>query len=104
MDGINIIERIHKRGAFIKVLDKPHLDLTTLLGRGFTAFLIIGIIHMGACSAEAPRSRQWGRRHGHPSRCGPKPDMTGHDGGGRARGSGIRSERRAASDRSLHLH
>jgi len=23
MDGINIIERIHKRGAFIKVLDKP---------------------------------------------------------------------------------
>jgi hypothetical protein len=28
-DGIHIIERIHARGAFIKVLDKPHLDLTT---------------------------------------------------------------------------
>src|SRR5687767_3554877 len=32
MDGVAIIERIHARGAFIKVLDKPHLDLTTPLG------------------------------------------------------------------------
>jgi DNA invertase Pin-like site-specific DNA recombinase len=39
MDGIAIIERIHARGALIKVLDKPHLDLTTPLGRGFIAFL-----------------------------------------------------------------
>jgi hypothetical protein len=38
-DGAHIIERIHARGAFIKVLDKPHLDLTTPLGRGFIAFL-----------------------------------------------------------------
>ena len=38
-DGIHIIERIHARGALIKVLDKPHLDLTTPLGRGFIAFL-----------------------------------------------------------------
>jgi DNA invertase Pin-like site-specific DNA recombinase len=38
-DGIHIIERIHKRGALIKVLDKPHLDLTTPIGRGFIAFL-----------------------------------------------------------------
>jgi DNA invertase Pin-like site-specific DNA recombinase len=36
MDGVHIIERIHARGAMIKVLDKPHLDLTT--GRGFIAF------------------------------------------------------------------
>jgi len=28
------IKRIHHRGALIKVLDKPHLDLTTALGRG----------------------------------------------------------------------
>lgn len=39
LDGINIIERINGRGAFIKVLDKQHLDLTTPLGRGFIAFL-----------------------------------------------------------------
>jgi DNA invertase Pin-like site-specific DNA recombinase len=39
MDGVGIIERIHARGALIKVLDKPHLDLTTPIGRGFIAFL-----------------------------------------------------------------
>ena len=39
IDGISIIERIHGRGAMIKVLDKPYLDLTTPLGRGFVAFL-----------------------------------------------------------------
>ena len=38
-DGISLIERIAKRGALIKVLDKPHLDLTTPIGRGFIAFL-----------------------------------------------------------------
>jgi len=39
LDGVHIIERIHARGALIKVLDKPHLDLTTPVGRGFIAFL-----------------------------------------------------------------
>jgi DNA invertase Pin-like site-specific DNA recombinase len=39
IDGVAIIERIHARGALIKVLDKPHLDLTTPIGRGFIAFL-----------------------------------------------------------------
>src|SRR6516165_7836933 len=39
MDGVHIIEGIHARGAMIKVLDKPHLDLTTPIGRGFIAFL-----------------------------------------------------------------
>ena len=39
LDGVAIIERIHKRGSLLKVLDKPHLDLTTPLGRGFIAFL-----------------------------------------------------------------
>ena len=29
MDGIHIMERVHKRGAYIKVLDRPGLDLTT---------------------------------------------------------------------------
>jgi DNA invertase Pin-like site-specific DNA recombinase len=39
MDGVTIIDRIAKRGALIKVLDKPYLDLTTPIGRGFIAFL-----------------------------------------------------------------
>jgi len=38
-DGIHLIERINARGGLIKVLDKPHLDLTTPLGRGFITFL-----------------------------------------------------------------
>jgi DNA invertase Pin-like site-specific DNA recombinase len=36
-DGIEVIKRINDRSALIKVLDKPHLDLTTPLGRGFVA-------------------------------------------------------------------
>lgn len=39
LDGIAIMERVHARGAAIKVLDKPHLDLTTTLGKGLLAFL-----------------------------------------------------------------
>lgn len=39
IDGIAIMQRVHARGAAIKVLDKPHLDLTTKLGQGFLAFL-----------------------------------------------------------------
>src|SRR6187200_2645327 len=39
IDGITIMQRVHARGAAIKVLDKPHLDLTTKIGQGFLAFL-----------------------------------------------------------------
>src|SRR5437016_1440094 len=39
VDGISIMQRVHARGAAIKVLDKPHLDLTTKIGQGFLAFL-----------------------------------------------------------------
>jgi len=39
VDGIAIMQRVHERGAAIKVLDKPHLDLTTKIGQGFLAFL-----------------------------------------------------------------
>jgi len=39
MDGIAIMQRVHARGAAIKVLDKPHLDLTTKIGQSFLAFL-----------------------------------------------------------------
>lgn len=39
MDSVAIIERIYARGALVKLLDKPHLDLTTPIGRGYIAFL-----------------------------------------------------------------
>jgi hypothetical protein len=35
LDGVHIVQRIHARGALLKVLDKPHLDLSTPIGRGF---------------------------------------------------------------------
>jgi len=38
-DGIRIMQRVNARGAAIKVLDKPHIDLTTKIGRSFLAFL-----------------------------------------------------------------
>ena len=39
MDGIEIMRRIHERGAYIKVLDRPGLDLSTPTGRGILALL-----------------------------------------------------------------
>lgn len=39
LDGIAIMERVHSRGASVKVLDKAHLDLTTTIGKGLLAFL-----------------------------------------------------------------
>lgn len=38
-DGLAIMQRVHARGAVIKILDRPHLDLTTPIGQGFLAFL-----------------------------------------------------------------
>jgi DNA invertase Pin-like site-specific DNA recombinase len=38
-DGIAIIERVHKRGAFVKVLDRDYLDLSKPINRGILAFL-----------------------------------------------------------------
>lgn len=38
-DGMAIIERVHKRGAFIKVLDREYLDLTKPINRGILALL-----------------------------------------------------------------
>ena len=76
-DGIHLIERINARGALIKVLDKPHLDLTTPLGRGFIAFL--------SAMAEDERHRivkraNDGRRAAKTKgvRFGRKPKLTAH--------------------------
>lgn len=72
IDGVAIIERIEKRGALVKVLDKPHLDLTTPIGRGFLAFLsamaederqrIVGRANAGRVAAKA-RGAKFGRKH-----------------------------------------
>ena len=39
LDGVKIIERIADRGAVVKVLDMPFLDLTTTMGKGILVFL-----------------------------------------------------------------
>lgn len=39
VDGIFLIDKIINVGAFIKVLDKPHLDFTTTIGKGIVALL-----------------------------------------------------------------
>jgi formylglycine-generating enzyme required for sulfatase activity len=39
VDGIAIMQRVHKRGAYNKVLDRPGLDLTTPSDRGTLALL-----------------------------------------------------------------
>ena len=39
MDGFSIIQQVGDRGALLKVLDKPYLDLTTTMGRGILGFL-----------------------------------------------------------------
>jgi DNA invertase Pin-like site-specific DNA recombinase len=39
MDGIHIMEKVHTRNAYIKVLDRPGLDLSTPSGRGILALL-----------------------------------------------------------------
>ena len=38
-DGIHIVERIHKRGALLKVLDRDYLDLTKPMNRGILGML-----------------------------------------------------------------
>ena len=79
MNGVHIIERIHARGALIKVLDKPHLDLTTPIGRGF----------MRPGRGRTPADREASQRG--PSCC---PEAWG------AHGSQARVDRAATSRRS----
>ena len=77
LDGITIIQRVHARGAAIKVLDKPHLDLTTKIGQGFLAFLSAlaedereRIVKRGGDGRAAARKRG--------VKMGRKPKLTAH--------------------------
>jgi DNA-binding NarL/FixJ family response regulator len=86
-DGIDIIKRIHDRGALIKVLDKPHLDLTTPLGRGFIAFLsamaederhrILKRASEGRTAAKGQRYAVWPQAEAHRSSTGRSPQAAG---------------------------
>ena len=75
-DGISLIERIAKRGALIKVLDKPHLDLTTPIGRGFIAFLARW--QRTSATASLPAPMPAGRRGAKGAKFGRKPKLTEH--------------------------
>jgi DNA invertase Pin-like site-specific DNA recombinase len=71
IDGIAIIDRVLARGALVKVLDKPHLDLTSTVGKGLLAFLsaiaqdererITKRANDGSAAARA-QGRRFGRR------------------------------------------
>ena len=102
MDGVHLIERINARGALIKVLDKPHLDLTTPIGRGFIAFLsalaederqrIVGRANAGRKAAKA-RGVKFGR----------KPKLTVHQQAGALRRLD-KGETARAIGRDLNVH
>ncbi len=77
MDGIKIIDRIATRGALIKVLDKPYLDLTTAIGRGFIAFLsAMAEDERERILKRAEDGRQAAKRNG--VKFGPKPKLSEH--------------------------
>ena len=77
LDGIQIVERVHARGALVKVLDKPHLDLTTTLGKGFLAFLsALAQDERERIVKRANEGRVAARRRG--AKFGRKPKLTEH--------------------------
>ena len=89
-DGINIMQRVAARGSAIKVLDKPHLDLTTPIGRGFLAFLsALAEDERERINKRAAGGRKAARRKG--VRFGPKPKLTDHQ-------QAVALERLAAGD------
>ncbi len=78
MDGITIMQRVASRGAAIWVLDKPHLDLTTPIGRGVLAFLsALAEDERGRIMPRAAEGRKAARDKGVKSR-GPRPKLTEH--------------------------
>lgn len=77
MDGITIIQRVADRGAAVKVLDKPWLDLTTPMGKGILAFLsALAEDERERITQRANDGRKAARARG--VRFGPKPKLTEH--------------------------
>lgn len=77
MDGITIIQRVADRGAAVKVLDKPWLDLTTPMGKGILAFLsALAEDERERIVRRASEGRQAAVARG--VKFGPKPKLTEH--------------------------
>ena len=80
MDGITIIQRVSDRGATVKVLDKPWLDLTTLMGKGILAFLsALAEDERERITRRANEGREAAKLRG--VKFGPKPKLTEHQRG-----------------------
>lgn len=77
MDGIKLMQRVHDRGCSIVVLDKPHLDLTTPMGKGFLALLgAIAEDERLRIITRSDAGRQAAIERG--VKFGPKPKLTVH--------------------------
>ena len=78
MDGLNLMNQIHAKGATIKVLDRNSLDLTTPTGRAVLGLL--SAIYEEERTRIVTRSKQGlehARRNG--VKFGPKPKLTAAD-------------------------
>lgn len=77
MDGITIIQRVADRGATVKVLDKPWLDLTTPMGKGILAFLsALAEDERERITSRANEGRAAAKSNG--IKFGPKPKLSEH--------------------------
>lgn len=77
MDGIKIIQRVADRGATVKVLDKPWLDLTTPMRKGILAFLsALAEDERERITRRANEGREAAKARG--TKFGPKPKLTDH--------------------------
>jgi DNA invertase Pin-like site-specific DNA recombinase len=74
-DGITIMQRVHSRGAVLKVLDKSHLDLTTKPAQRFLEFLsALAEDERERIVGRATEGRKAARREG--VKLGRKPKLT----------------------------
>jgi len=77
IDGVAIMQRVAARGALVKALDKPWLDLTTVMGKGILAFLsALAEDERERITRRAADGRAVARTKG--TKFGRKPKLTAH--------------------------